>query len=195
MVKIDPYNDVDVCVALIHTKRPSLPLREELQSLGAETIYAPRGTADKVVTKKVEEVRERRFRQSRQESIAKEDIVCYGQRDECDWETGSIGSCRSSLTYEDVQSIMTYETLETLQTLDEKSREDEISEASSYDPKYFDADSLSYAKAEPDRCEMKMEKEESSQEDWKIDFQKRLLSHEVHVFSTVSGLKKVVKPE
>mmetsp|Transcript_1767 Transcript_1767/g.2593 ORF Transcript_1767/g.2593 Transcript_1767/m.2593 type:complete len:361 (-) Transcript_1767:93-1175(-) len=50
---IDPYSDVDVCAAIIHNKPPKLPLREELLSLGAETIYKPRGTITRIAEQKV----------------------------------------------------------------------------------------------------------------------------------------------
>lgn len=170
---MDPYKDVDICVALVHKHRPTLPLREELPSLGAETIYAPRGTASKIAKKN----QERKDREFRQDSIKKEDIVCYGTRDDISDTDSFVSneSLRSSLTYEDIQSIRTFDTLGTLGTLTEKSKEDDDTVDD-----HLEIEVLEHQT--PENALLPISKEELSTEDWLIDFKKRLVGHEIHYF-------------
>jgi len=61
---VHPFHDVDVCVTIIHDKAPRLPLREELHSLGAETIYKVRGRG--TVTLAAKHIRAKKIREQQQ---------------------------------------------------------------------------------------------------------------------------------
>jgi len=72
---VHPYRDVDVCVTIIHHKAPRLPLREELLSLGAETIYTNRGrgtvnlAAKHIRAEKIRKYEQRQIAEHRREHI------------------------------------------------------------------------------------------------------------------------------
>ena len=66
---VNPHN-VDICVTCVSDKPPTLPLREELPSLGIEVVYNAQGTGAKA-SKHASKKLVKKFREREQEKDSK----------------------------------------------------------------------------------------------------------------------------